>query len=155
VDLTCFDDGMARIEADLPLILSGLASAGGDTPVIGMSYYDPFLAAWLLGPSGRAEATTSIGLAQDLNTVLADDYGASATADVQGVFKTADTARHGHYAGETVPVDVARICAWTHMCAEGDIHADDVGHARIARAFEEVLRTVLAADTSAGHARRP
>ena len=31
----------------------GAGAAGGSTPIVGMSYYDPFLAAWLLGSSGQ------------------------------------------------------------------------------------------------------
>ncbi len=40
-------------------------------------------------------------------------------------------------------MNVGRICAWTLMCSELNIHANDIGHAHIARAFETVLGPLL------------
>jgi hypothetical protein len=128
----------------LPKILSGLASAGGSTPVVGMSYYDPFLAAWvLLGSSGQGVARQSVTLDDELNTLLQGDFGSGRTADVAGAFATSNFALKGTYNGSKVPVNVARICAWTHMCSSQDFHADDAGHAQIAKAFEKVAGPLL------------
>jgi len=152
IDMTCFDNGMSAITTNLPLILSGLASAGGSTPVVGMSYYDPFLAAWvLLGTSGQAVAQESESLAGGLNSLLVGDFGAGHAADVAGAFATTDFALKAKYLGTTVPVNVARVCEWTNMCTHEDFHADDAGHARIAKAFEKVLGPL----TSAGRRARP
>jgi len=53
INETCVTNGLNAVSTNLPVILSGLTSAGGTTPIVGMSYYDPFLAAWLLGAAGR------------------------------------------------------------------------------------------------------
>jgi lysophospholipase L1-like esterase len=149
----CVTNGMNAITANLPVILSGLSAAGGSTPIVGMSYYDPFLAAWLLGTSGQSLAEQSVTLLDDLNSLLGDDYGAADTADVAGAFDSSDFSRGGHYEGQAVPVNVGRICGWTLMCSEQNIHADDAGHAHIAKAFEKILGPLLAADrASAGRA---
>ncbi|MFE6303797.1 GDSL-type esterase/lipase family protein [Nocardiopsis sp. NPDC057823] len=51
VDTECIDDGLERIETEAPVIASRLrAAAGPDTQIIGMTYYNPFLAAMLLEP---------------------------------------------------------------------------------------------------------
>jgi len=146
INEACVSQGLTDVTNDLPVILSGLRSAGGSTPIVGMSYYDPFLAAWLLGSSGHTLARQSVTLLDDLNGILRSDYGAADTADVADAFKSSDFARHGSYGGRTVPVNVGKICHWTLMCTEENIHADDKGHAHIAKAFEEVLGPILAAD---------
>jgi lysophospholipase L1-like esterase len=145
VDMTCFNNGMSAVTTNVPLILSGLASAGGSTPVVGMSYYDPFLAAWvLLGTSGQGIAHESETLADGLNSLLVGDFGSARTADVAGAFATSNFSLTAKYGGTTVPVNVARVCEWTHMCTSEDFHADDAGHAHIAKAFEKVLPPLLA-----------
>jgi lysophospholipase L1-like esterase len=145
IDMTCFNNGIKAITTNLPLILSGLASAGGSTPVVGMSYYDPFLAAWVLipGSTGQSIAGESLTLAGQLNTLLENDFGSANTADVAGAFETSDSALTGKWQGASVPVNVARICEWTHMCTSEDFHADNAGHARIAKAFEKVAGPLL------------
>ncbi|WP_306370025.1 GDSL-type esterase/lipase family protein [Nocardiopsis sp. CC223A] len=56
VDTGCVDDGLERIETEVPVIASRLrAAAGPDTQVIAMTYYNPFLAALLLEPEEPAE----------------------------------------------------------------------------------------------------
>jgi lysophospholipase L1-like esterase len=139
INAPCVTAGMNAITAHLPVILSGLASAGGSVPVVGMSYYDPFLAAWLLGPGGHSLAHQSVTLLNSLNGLLGSDYGAGNTADVSGAFASTDFSPGGHYGGTGVPVNVGRICRWTLMCSQANIHANDLGHAHIARAFEKVL----------------
>src|SRR5580700_9691159 len=77
VDTACVTAGLNTITKNLPLVLSGLTSAGGSTPILGMSYYDPFLAEWLLGSSGQSLARQSVALLDELNGILAGDFGAS------------------------------------------------------------------------------
>ena len=55
------------------------------------------------------------------------------------LFQTPNFALTGHYNGTTVPENVALICAWTLMCSENNIHANDQGHAELALAFEAVI----------------
>jgi lysophospholipase L1-like esterase len=156
INQTCVTNGLEAISSNLPVILSGLESAGGTTPIVGMSYYDPFLAAWLLGGSGETLAEQSVGLLDDLNGILSSDYGSADTADVTGAFKSSDFSPGGRYEGVKVPVNVGLICHWTLMCSEENIHADDAGHAQIAQAFEKIVTPLLKSEQRrTGRRRRP
>jgi lysophospholipase L1-like esterase len=149
INVTCVTDGLDSVTANVPVILSGLRAAGGSTPIIGMSYYDPFLAAWLEGSSGQTLAKESVTLLDDLNGTLQSDYGTADTAGVAQAFKSSDFAKGGKYDGTKVPVNVGLICKWTLMCTEENIHANDKGHAQIAKAFEKILGPIVAADDRA------
>ncbi len=37
----------------------------------------------------------------------------------------------------------ANLCNWTHMCADPNIHANDIGHQKLTAAFESQLRGVV------------
>ncbi|WP_017558313.1 SGNH/GDSL hydrolase family protein [Nocardiopsis baichengensis] len=53
VDRACVDEGLDRLKEEVPEITSRLrAAAGPDVQIIGMTYYNPFLAAMLLEESG-------------------------------------------------------------------------------------------------------
>ncbi len=99
IDPTCVTNGLQIVTTNLPVILSGLAAAGGSTPIVGMSYYDPFLAAWLLGSSGQSLAQQSVTDLDSLNTLLQGDYGTTRTADVADAFDSSDFSAGGHYLG--------------------------------------------------------
>ena len=45
----------------------------------------------------------------------------------------------GSYNGQVVPQNVSNICAWTRMCTNSDIHANDIGHQLIASTFEPLI----------------
>ncbi len=139
IDLSCLQQGIAAIEGQLPQILAGLARSDPGVPLFGMNYYDPFLAAWLLGSAGQALADESIVLADQLNDDLARIYGAAGypTADVADAFATDDVAMTGSYNGLALPHDVADVCNWTFMCTNADIHTNDTGHGVIATAFDQ------------------
>ena len=111
--MTCFDKGMTAITTNLPVILSGLAVGRRGTPVVGMSYYDPFLAAW--GSSGieRAEpgrTERDAGL-DKLNSLLQGDFGAAAHRRRGRRLRHHGLRPDGPLQGaDSVPVNVARIC---------------------------------------------
>jgi hypothetical protein len=101
-----------------------------------MTYYDTVLAAWLTGPAGQELARRSLTFIHELNGVLSLVYrsGRVRVADVAAAFSTDDmTLVNG------VPLDVARICQWTWMCVQRDIHANTVGYGVIARTFLAAL----------------
>jgi lysophospholipase L1-like esterase len=143
----CVEAGFAAAEHDLPLILGPLRQAAGQHVVIaGMNLYDPFLADYLTGAAGQAAATASVTLAEELNQLLAaaDQAVGAKTADVQDAFSTADFTDRATLPGVgTVPLNVARICEWTWMCAPApvgpNIHANAAGYRVIARAFEQAI----------------
>ncbi len=148
VDLSCVPSGVASVQSNLPIIMAGLREAAGpDVPIVGMTLYNPFLGFWLTGPAGQQFAqTTTFGAVVPLNDMLEGHFAAAAAdvADVEAAFSTTDftTMVSLPGAGE-VPLNVARICAWTWICAPAplgpDNHPNVDGYAVIARAFAAEL----------------
>jgi lysophospholipase L1-like esterase len=143
VDLACVAAGEASIQKNVPKIAAALRNAAGSTvPIIGMTYYDPFLAAWFEGPSGQALAVESQLLAKSVNNELISAYRSAnvKVAPVARAFLTSkpltDTTLLN---GQQVPVAVAAICQLTWMCAPSpqgpNIHANPAGYSLIAMAF--------------------
>ncbi|MFD1825335.1 SGNH/GDSL hydrolase family protein [Mumia zhuanghuii] len=139
--LTCLTKRIQSVGADVSAIDAALREAGGAKPrYLGMTYYNPFLAGWVGG--NRALAELSVGVAQSLNDTItaANTKNGFVTADVAGTFSSNDKTLvdlPGY--PEQVPLNVARVCGWTWMCSNGDIHANDTGHQKIADAFVTAL----------------
>jgi lysophospholipase L1-like esterase len=151
VNPTCVQNGMASITSDLPNILSGLEAASPDLAIYGMNYYDPFLGEWLTGSAGQNLARQSESLAVDLNALLTQLYTSSGvpTADPATLFQTTDFALTGSYLGAVEPQNVADVCNWTLFCSSNqNIHANDIGHALVATAFEQVVDGFAIAPTA-------
>ena len=138
INASCVQNGLNAISSNLPKILQGLRAADPTLSIYGMDYYDPFLDQWLTGASGQAVAQESEQGIVALNSELGQIYGAAgaAMADPATLFQTTNFALTGSYNGMAVPENVALICAWTLMCTQNNIHADDQGHAELAQAFE-------------------
>ena len=142
ISATCAQNGLNRITAELPQILSGLQTAYPGVAVYGMTYYDPFLGEWLTGAGGQTVAQQSEALVVVLNALLTqlDTAGTAATADPATLFQTTDFAPTGKYLGVTEPQNVADACNWTLFCSGGgNIHPNDTGHALVAQSFEPVI----------------
>ena len=147
INLSCVARGFAAARADMPKILGALQSVvGEDTVIAGMNFYDPFLADYLAGPTGQALAAQSVTLDGALNSLLGGSFGAFGVpvADVQTAFSTTDFTDTATLPGVgTVPLNVARICEWTWMCAPSpigpNIHANATGYQAIAAAFQQVI----------------
>jgi lysophospholipase L1-like esterase len=143
VDPACVAAGEASIQKNVPKIAAALRNAAGPTvPIIGMTYYDPFLAAWFEGPNGQALAVESQLLAKSVNNELISAYKSAnvKVAPVARAFLTSkpltDTTLLN---GQQVPVAVASICQLTWMCAASpvgpNIHANPAGYSLMAMAF--------------------
>jgi len=147
INLSCVANGFAEARTDMPMILDALRNAAGeDTVIAGMNFYDPFLADYLAGPTGQALATQSVNLDDALNSLLGASFAAFGVpvADVQTAFSTTDFTDTATLPGVgTVPLNVARICEWTWMCAPApvgpNIHANAAGYQTIAAAFQQVI----------------
>jgi lysophospholipase L1-like esterase len=144
----CVPAGAASIQANLPRILTALrAAAGPDVPIVGMTLYNPFLAAWLLGPDGQAFALyVGTPLMAFVNGLLRATFAASGVpvADIEAAFSSYDFATLVTLPGVgPVPINVAKICLWTWVCAPAplgpDNHANAAGYGAIAGAFADVL----------------
>ena len=147
VNQKCLAKGVKSIETNLPKIAAALRkTAGPKVPIIGMTYYDPFLAAWLQGSSGRQLAAESQLLAKSVNSDISSAYHSKRVT-------IADVARASHtykpfsdkttLKGKKVPVAVADICELTWMCAPAprgpNIHANATCYSKIAAVFAKLL----------------
>ena len=144
LDMTCAEEGIATVGVELPQITEALAAAGGRTPAyVGMNYYDPFLAAWLGGPTKQPLAKASVALSTVFNATVQAGLkaGGFRLADVSRTFATDDFVRQAVVPGiGKLPINVAHICEWTWECTPyQNIHANTVGYAVIANVFERVL----------------
>ena len=148
VDVPCIMAAFGQVATNLPLILTALQNAANeDTPIVGMNYYNSFLAFWLIGIDGQMLAMDSAALLNILNNgVLGLTYAAFGipVADVAGAFQSNDFVTMVPLApGIFVPLNVALICQWTYMCVPPpvgpNIHANPTGYGVIAGAFEDVL----------------
>ena len=160
ISQSCVTQGFDSVAHNLPLILGALRKAAGQRTVIaGMNLYDPFLADYLTGTAGQQVATESVSLDQSFNQLLGQSYRAfgAATADVQDAFGTANFTTTVPLPGVgTVPLNVARICEWTWMCAASpvgpNIHANATGYRHIAAAFERAIGALGASGALGGAA---
>jgi lysophospholipase L1-like esterase len=133
--------GVAAIQTNLPVILDELrAAAGPGVPIVGMTYYSPTLSfLWSETHDVQAVAARAAQLVafNDLLEAIYADAGDS-VADVEGAFLSTDTTLV-----DGVPLDVARLCEWTWMCAipplGPSLDANSTGYAVIAHAFAEAL----------------
>jgi lysophospholipase L1-like esterase len=142
VDPACVADGLRQTSSGLTRILAGLRSADPRVAIYGADYYDPFLAAWFDGPVGQTVARQSEADVLALDDVLSGAYAAARipVAQVAARFDTVGFASEGLGAG-AVPANVGRICAWTWMCLGPNLHPNDAGHAQVAAAFDQVIRS--------------
>jgi len=150
VDFECIQGAFLQISANLPVILAALQSAANeDTPIVGMNYYNSFLAFWLIGSDGQDLAMDSAFLADFLNNVvLGLTYTAFGipVADVAGAFLSNNFALVPFPLpppNDFVPLNVAIICQLTYMCVPPpvgpNIHANPIGYGVIAASFAAIL----------------
>lgn len=145
IDVPCLIAAIGQVAERLTFILTALqAAAHPDTRIIGMNYYNTFLAAWLDPAAGGPPlAFQSALLAGFFNGTLESVYSAFGipTADVAGAFQSDrfDIMVPFPPTGGMIPINVALICQWTYMCAPPpigpNIHATPDGYGVIAIAF--------------------
>ncbi len=151
----CFQAVFQQVGSNLSLISSGLFSASdGVFPVIGMTFYNPLLNAWLLGPpQGPAIAQATAKLQEAFNTqVLKAVYGLNGfpVADVAAAFQSNNFTDMVPFPPpfNMVPINVGLICQLTYQCpspASGlkpDIHANVAGYKLIADTFLAVFNSL-------------
>lgn len=150
IQRSCAREVAPKIGDRLAQIVDALSSAAGPgVPIVGMTYYNPFLGLWGLVPGGRHLARADQRAWQVFNDELVtglDDAGAY-MADVASTFRIDDFDETVVVAGRgPLPVNVALACRWTWFCSDRyltDPHADRTGYRRIAGTFESVLGPVL------------
>lgn len=130
--------GLPAIAANLPRILGALRDAVGPAvPIVGMSYYDPFVAPIWFETGSLAAVQAEVAGIVAFNDFLEAIYGAfgAVVADVESAFSLTSLA----IGPSGLPLNVQQVCLWTWMCAVGDIHGNDAGYLAMADAFLEVL----------------
>jgi lysophospholipase L1-like esterase len=138
IDPTCIANTLSTAPNDLAGILSALHNASPHTLIVGMNYYDPFLAAWVFGPSGRALAAASLPIIRGFNLALETVYQALhvPVADVAAIFHI--DGRRG-----VTGLNVALALTWTWMGAPPprgpDVHPNALGYSAIAFAFAKAI----------------
>ncbi len=149
IDRACAVDLRPRLEARMEQIVDSLETVAPGVPIVGMTYYNPFLGFWGLVPGGRALARVSQQAWAVLNEGIATAYGdAGATvADVAKTFQINDFADTAVVPGRgRLPLSVARSCTWTWFCSpkfSGDPHANKTGYRMIAQTFDRELQKLL------------
>jgi lysophospholipase L1-like esterase len=150
VDLDCTNSVSAQISTDLAAVLVTLRDAAGpDTPIVGMNYYNPYLASWLEDATGQALAVEAAQAASVFTGFLGTTYATAGAplADVAAAFESDDFGTIVPSSlpppNDQLPVSVANICEFTYMCDPDpvgpDIHANRAGYSLIADAFAAVL----------------
>jgi hypothetical protein len=146
VNAKCVPQQLAGVRADFPTVLEELkAAAGPKVALVGLTYYDPFLAFFLNGPSGPAIANESVADINQLNDILVADYANAHIPYANGAaaFKSSDTSRVTLGNVGTIPANVQAICTYTWMCVGPpfgpDDHPNNAGYWLIARAMVAAL----------------
>ena len=145
----CLGAQLGQIGANLPVILGTLQAVAPGVPIVGMNYYNPNLAFWLVDP---AIAEAALGLSPLFNGTLEAvyDFFGVPVADVETTFRTFKTR------GKT-PQNVRAVCQLTLMCEKSgsgyvlsdydpdrpgpqtDIHPSNQGYRKIAATFSELI----------------
>jgi lysophospholipase L1-like esterase len=141
----CVATALGNVVVNLQRILGELRAAGPGVLIVGMNYYNPFLAAWFQEPNGPALAFASDELLSALNFWLEVIYTNPAfgvpVADVAGAFLSSDFRP---FEPGGIPRNVLMICQLTWMCAPPpvgpNIHANADGYGVIAEAFLPLVR---------------
>ncbi len=139
--LTCASQAVADVRANLAATLPALREAAGDAPIVGLTYPDVFLGAWVSPafPNGQDLARLSVSLFRDFfNAALKSEYekvGAEfvdVTATTGGYGPLTETTQDPTYG--PIPTPVAKVCALTYFCELTDVHPTPAGHEAIASA---------------------
>ncbi len=133
---TCVETADSHIGTNVTRLAKQLrAAAGPDVPIIGLTYPDIILGAWVYPRSepNRNLAVQSVTAFKSLiNPTLSRVYGSvgasflDVTAATGGYRPLSDrvlTASYGR-----IPYAVAQVCSLTWACSRGDIHANTLGY---------------------------
>lgn len=149
IDQACVDRAYRTVAGNLVQIVLRLRLVAPQVRIVAMTYYNPNLAAYLQGAAGQQLAGQALTVGNRFNAILTAIYRLAGiqVADVAGAFATNDSTPVTVAGLGQVPLNVARICQWTWMCAPRplgpDIHANAAGYAVMAGAFLAEIPTSL------------
>jgi hypothetical protein len=127
------------IKTNVTALAQGLrAAAGPDTLIVGTTYPDAILGAWVTGdPAAQQLATLSVTAFKSLiNPALKQAYESAGgtfvdVTDATGAYGSLDETTTLDPYG-TIPVPVAKVCELTFFCDLKDIHPKTEGYKLIA-----------------------
>lgn len=144
VNPSCALSEGSTVASNLVVILGAMRAASPHTLIVGMNYYDPFLAAYTLLPvTGPTLAQQSLVATMAFNTVLGDAYALFyvPVADVATAFQIANPTPIPFL--RDLPLNVFLTLSWTWMLAPPpfgpDVHPNDFGYAVIAGEFAKQI----------------
>ena len=150
---TCVANGIAKMKQDLPTIASALRRAAGSKAIIiGSTYPDVALGAWVSGPAGMQLAQLSVPVfQQQVNPALRSAYAAQhigfvdATTAFGGYTPLTRTTVLAPFG--TIPVATANICNLAWYCVprpDGpDLHLRASGYRKLAGLYLAELKRAL------------
>ena len=144
--LDCATRTVAGIQTNVAGTLTELREAAPDVKIVGLTYPDVFLGAWVNPsfPNGKNLAQLSVTMFQDFNTKIAAQYGrfgakfadvTDATGGYGALTELTQDPKYGR-----IPASVAKVCALTHFCDRTDVHPTPAGHQAIAEAVTAASR---------------
>ena len=142
--VACVANAVSLISENVTALATGLrAAAGPRVPILGLTYPDVLLGAYVypsIPPTAARIAlakTSVVAFESLLNPALATAYRhaggvlvdvTAATGAYGSLTRTVTLDPYG-----TIPVPVARICTLTWFCKQGNIHATTQGYALIGK----------------------
>lgn len=146
--MQCVTTATATLRTNLATMLQSVrAAVGPGVPIVGLTYPDIYLGAWVTpNPDARAIATGSVVLFRSiLNPALAAEYAKAGAAFVD---VTAESGAYDPLTTTTIqppygaiPQPVAKVCTLTFYCELGDVHPRSIGYSFMA---DEVIRVLPA-----------
>jgi len=138
--LECATRTVADIQTNVAGTLTELREAAPDVKIVGLTYPDVFLGAWVNPsfPNGKNLARLSVTMFQDFNTKIAAQYDrfgaefADVTNSTGGYGALTELTQDPKYG--QIPASVAKVCALTYFCDRTDVHPTPAGHQAIAEA---------------------
>jgi lysophospholipase L1-like esterase len=143
--ISCVTSAVPQVAKNITTLLKQVRTAAGNgVPIVGLTYPDVILGAWVHPPTSKALAALSVAAFRlALNPILKRAY-----EDNGGTFVDV-TAATGAYTPLThtvvyppygrIPVAVAKVCTYTWYCSEGNIHPHTVGYQFIAKLIVNAL----------------
>ena len=149
----CVTTAVTSVDENVTTLAAGLRSAAGPkVPLIGLTYPDVFLGAYVYPAPPPTAARMALAAASVvafkslINPALSKAYAAAggafvdvtaATGAYTPLTTTVTVAPYG-----TIPRAVARVCTLTWYCAVGNIHATSPGYALIGKLVAARYATV-------------
>ncbi len=136
----CAASAATETRNNIDTVLTRLREAAPDVKIVGLSYPDVFLGAWVNPDvhNGEDVARTSVKLYEDFNGEIAAEYAkfgakyVDVTSTTGGYGALTDLTQDPKY-GE-IPTPVAEVCTLTYFCDQADVHPTPAGHQAIADA---------------------